>query len=66
MTETINYYGVNFILCNPETIALIKEELQREEWEIATRKALHKALAEEDWDLYSDLFKDLYGIRPRW
>ena len=66
MTTTINYYGVNFILCNPETIALIKEELQREEWERSTWEAIQRASAEGDWDLYSDLYKDLYGIRPRW
>lgn len=63
---TINYNGVNFILCNPETIAFIREEIEREEWEIATRKALERALANEDWDFYSDLYKDLYGVRPRW
>lgn len=63
---TINYNGVNFILCNPETIAFIREEMEREEWEIATYKAIQRAYEEEDWDLYSDLYKDLYGIRPRW
>ena len=66
MTTTINFCGVNFILCNPETVALIREEMEREAWERSTREALDRALAEEDWDLYSDLFKDLYGIRPRW
>lgn len=62
----IEYYGVNFILCKPRTVALLREEIEREEWEIATRKALERALADEDWDLYSDLFKDLHGVRPRW
>jgi uncharacterized small protein (DUF1192 family) len=62
----IEYYGVNFILCKPQTVALLREEIEREEWEIATRKALERALADEDWDLYSDLFKDLHGVRPRW
>ena len=62
----IEYYGVNFILCKPQTIALIREEIEREEWEIAARKALERALADEDWDLYSDLYKDLHGVRPRW
>jgi hypothetical protein len=47
-------------------VALLREEIEREEWEIATRKALERALADEDWDLYSDLFKDLHGVRPRW
>ena len=63
---TINYNGVNFILCNPQTIAFIREEMEREEWEIATYKAIQRAYEEEDWDLYSDLYKDLYGVRPRW
>jgi hypothetical protein len=40
--------------------------MEREEWEIATYKAIQRAYEEEDWDLYSDLYKDLYGIRPRW
>lgn len=62
----IEYYGVNFILCKPQTVALLREEIEREEWEISTRKALARALADEDWDLYSDLFKDLHGVRPRW
>ena len=66
MTTTINYYGVNFVLCNPDTIALIKEELQRDEWERSAWEAIQRAYAEGDWDLYSDLYKDLYGIRPRW
>ncbi len=66
MTTTINYYGVNFVLCNPETIALIKEELQRDEWERSAWEAIQRAADEGDWDLYSDLYKDLYGIRPRW
>lgn len=62
----IEYYGVNFFLCKPQTVALLREEIEREEWEIATRKALERALADEDWDLYSDLYKDLHGVRPRW
>lgn len=66
MATTINYYGVTFVLCNPQTVALIREEIEREEWEIATRKAIQTARENGDWDLYSDLFKDLHGIRPRW
>jgi hypothetical protein len=62
----IEYYGVNFILCKPQTVALLREEIEREEWEISARKALERALADEDWDLYSDLYKDLHGVRPRW
>jgi hypothetical protein len=62
----IEYYGVTFILCKPQTVALLREEIEREEWENSTRKALERALANEDWDLYSDLYKDLYGVRPRW
>lgn len=62
----IEYYGVTFILCKPQTVALLREEIERDEWENSTRKALERALANEDWDLYSDLYKDLYGIRPRW
>ena len=66
MATIINYYGVTFVLCNPQTVALIREEIDREEWERATRKAIQTARDNGDWDLYSDLFKDLHGIRPRW
>ena len=63
---TLVYNGVTFTLCNPQTIALLHEEMRREEWERSTWEAIQKASAEGDWDLYSDLYKDLYGIRPRW
>lgn len=63
---TLIYKGVTFTLCNPQTIALIREEIEREEWERSTWEAIQRASANEDWDLYSDLYKDLYGIRPRW
>lgn len=66
MATTITYYGVTFVLYNPQTVALIREEIEREEWERATRKAIQTARENGDWDLYSDLFKDLHGIRPRW
>lgn len=66
MTTIIEYRGVTFTLCNPETIAFLREEMEREEWERSTWEAIQKASAEGDWDLYSDLYKDLFGIRPRW
>lgn len=30
------------------------------------RASLEYAADRGDWDLYSDLYKDLYGVRPRW
>lgn len=66
MITVIEYYGVTFTLCNPKTVALLREEMEREAWETATRKAIDKAFEEGDWNLYSDLYKDLHGIRPRW
>lgn len=66
MATIIEYYGINFVLCKPQTAALLREEIEREEWEKATRKAIQTARENGDWDLYSDLFKDLHGIRPRW
>ena len=30
------------------------------------RAGLEYAAGLGDWDLYSDLYKDLYGVRPRW
>ena len=40
-------------------------ESTRWAWEDELREALLDAADAEDWDLYSDLFKDLYGFRPR-
>lgn len=40
-------------------------EAERMAWEDEVREALLIAADAEDWDLYSDLFKDLYGFRPR-
>lgn len=40
-------------------------EVERMDWEDELREALRDAADAEDWDLYSDLFKDLYGFRPR-
>lgn len=66
MTTTIKYYGVDFVLCKPHTIELLKEEIQREEWERSAQEAIQRAYSEGDWALFSDLYKDLYGVRPRW
>ena len=63
---TINYRGVDFVLCKPHTIELLQEEIHREEWERSAQEALERAYSEGDWDLFSDLYKDLYGVRPRW
>lgn len=66
MITVIEYYGVTFTLCNPQTIAFLREEIERDAWEVDTQKAIDRAFEEGDWDLYSDLYKDLHGIRPRW
>lgn len=35
------------------------------EWRRKALVWLQKAYEEGDWGLYSDLYKDLYGVRPR-
>ena len=54
----------------PATANKIKAEIEAERREAEERmqlfKALERAAANEDWDFYSDLYKDLYGVRPRW
>lgn len=46
--------------------AEIEAEVERIAWEDEIREALIKAADMGDEDLYSDLYKDLYGIRPKW
>ena len=41
-------------------------EQASEALEDALRADLEYAADIGDWDLYSDLYKDLYGVRPRW
>ena len=41
-------------------------EQASEALEDALRADLEYAANIGDWDLYSDLYKDLYGVRPRW
>lgn len=47
-------------------LAEAQELLAEMDWERQARKALHEAYKNGDWGLYSDLHKDLYGVRPRW
>jgi len=47
-------------------LAKTQELLKEMEWKRQAWKALHEAYENEDWGLYSDLYKDLYGVRPRW
>lgn len=47
-------------------LAEIQELLAEMDWERQAREALLEAYRNGDWGLYSDLHKDLYGVRPRW
>lgn len=42
-----------------------EEDAIREEEEERMRADLRQLAAIGDWDVYSDIFKDLYGFRPR-
>ena len=42
------------------------EAAEDERLEAGLREALAYAEEVGDWDMYSDVFKDLYGFRPRW
>lgn len=42
------------------------EAAENERLEAGLREALAYAEEVGDWDMYSDVYKDLYGVRPRW
>jgi hypothetical protein len=46
-------------------LAALEAEARAEALEEALREGLEAARKAGDWDLYSDLHKDLYGVRPR-
>lgn len=45
---------------------LSAEATEEERLESELFEALRYAEEVGDWDLYSDIYKDLYGVRPRW
>lgn len=48
-------------------LAAMEAEEDEEALEAALLEGLESARRNNDWDLYSDLYKDLYGCRPaRW
>ena len=68
-------YTIRGCVCylSEETIAVLEEERKAIEDERKAWENMHKALerAEQtndpmDWSIYSDLFKDCYGVRPRY
>ena len=40
------------------------EEKAKEDWEMQMCIDLENARKSGDWDLYSDLHKDMFGVRP--
>ena len=66
---TMMIKGVRCFLSD-ETAAEIKAELDAiERFDFYERQLMEEeavARATGDWSVYSDLYKDLYGIRPRW
>lgn len=61
---TINPNCVCYL--TPKTAEKIRAEQREDEERMQLFEALQRAAANEDWDFYSDLYKDLYGVRPRW
>lgn len=45
--------------------AALEAEAAQLAWEDETCKALAHAAETKQWDLYSDLFKEMHGFRPR-
>ena len=44
-----------------------EEQWEREGWELIHRMDADAAAGKEvDWSFYSDVYKDLTGVRPRW
>ena len=62
-TEELRSEAAEAALLQAEAEA--EAESARWEWEDEIREALISAADAEEWDLYSDLFKELYGFRPR-
>lgn len=67
-------YTIRGCVCHlsAETIATIEENLKAIEDERTAWKAQHDAYIRAcesndptDWAIYSDLYKDCYGVRPR-
>lgn len=69
--KTMNIKGVTFHVTE-STAAEIQQELDASAygdfdfWEQQLREEEAVARATGNWEVYSDLFKSLYGIRPRW
>ena len=45
-------------------LAEVQAMLEKRRWERQMRKAIEEAYENEMWDFYSDLYKDVYGVRP--
>ena len=54
------------LTASEEVIRQYEGEVADAQWEREALGWLREAAARGDWGLYSDLHKDLYGVRPRW
>ena len=54
------------LTASEKVIRKYEKELDEIRWEKEAYRLLEEAYNNEDWDFYSDLYKDLYGVRPRW
>lgn len=54
------------LTASEEVIRQYEEQVAELQWEEDAHKWLQEAAAAGDWSFYSDLYKDLYGVRPRW
>lgn len=62
----IIYHEVTFTLYSDEAIEIVTNAIDEEEFEQSLRNGIESAILAKDFDLFSDLYKELYGIRPRW
>lgn len=54
------------LTCSARFARRLREEIAEDRAEKALRNALEEAFRAQDWALYSDLHKEVYGVRPKW
>jgi hypothetical protein len=62
--KTININGVSFTLTEATYARIMRQRAEEEEE--AKRLAFLRDPANYDDPIYSDIYKDVYGVRPRW
>ena len=63
--QTITIIEGVTLTASEEVIRQYNAEVADREWRKDALRWLREAAEMGDWDFYSDLHKDLYGVRPR-